>query len=97
MSSWEQVQLLLHIINNEGLIKDSDDRFVHLHRIPLFAVWSQHRATPWPELLTFWGAGNLQVINRTKHVEKCAKEAAQRSKRRIAVLSSPRAIEETSC
>lgn len=66
------------------------------HRIPLFVVWSQHRAMPWPELLAFWGAGNLQVINRTAHVEKCAEEAAQRSRRRIAMLPSTSPMEEAS-
>ncbi len=58
------------------------------HRVPLFAVWSQHRPDPWPELLAFWGAPNLQVINRAAHVEKCAKEAMQRSKQRIAMIPS---------
>jgi hypothetical protein len=29
-------------------------------------------------LLTFWGVPNLQVINRSAHVEKCAKEAGER-------------------
>jgi len=58
------------------------------HRVPLFAVWSQHRVTPWPELLAFWGARNLQVLNRAVHVEKCADEAAQRSKQRRIMRSS---------
>jgi hypothetical protein len=55
------------------------------HRVPLFAVWSEHRSRPWPELLSYWGAPNLQVINRPAHLEKCAEEAAQRSRRRVAV------------
>ena len=25
------------------------------HRVPLFRVWSEHRETPWPDLLTYWG------------------------------------------
>lgn len=58
------------------------------HRVPLFAVWSEHRSRPWPDLLAFWGAPNLQVINKAAHLEKCAEEAAERSKRRSA-LSSP--------
>jgi hypothetical protein len=45
------------------------------HRVPLFRVWREHRATPWPALLGFWGLPNLQVINREAHVGKCAEEA----------------------
>jgi hypothetical protein len=45
------------------------------HRVPLFRVWREHRATPWPSLLGFWGLPNLQVINREAHVGKCAEEA----------------------
>ncbi|WP_445504830.1 hypothetical protein [Microvirga sp. G4-2] len=66
------------------------------HRVPLFAVWFQHRSKPWPELLTFWGARNLQVINRAAHVEKCAKESAQRSERRRTTLSSNKGMMENS-
>lgn len=54
------------------------------HRVPLFAVWSEHRLTPWPQLLAFWGAPNLQVINKAAHVEKCSREAAARAERRAA-------------
>ncbi len=45
------------------------------HRVPLFRVWREHRDMPWPLLLRFWGASNLQVINRDAHVGKCAAEA----------------------
>ena len=45
------------------------------HRVPLFQVWREHRATPWPLLLGFWGLPNLRVINRDAHIEKCADEA----------------------
>ena len=48
------------------------------HRTPLFRVWRDHRDLPWPELLAFWGAPNLQVINRRAHVEKCGEEASER-------------------
>jgi hypothetical protein len=48
------------------------------HRTPLFRVWRDHRDAPWPDLLAFWGAPNLQVINRTAHVEKCGAEASER-------------------
>jgi hypothetical protein len=58
------------------------------HRVPLFAVWSEHRSRPWPDLLAFWGAPNLQVINKTAHLEKCAEEAADRAKRRAGSASS---------
>ena len=49
------------------------------HRVPLFQVWSEHRDTPWPALLAFWGLPNLQAINRDAHVAKCASEARDRS------------------
>jgi hypothetical protein len=52
------------------------------HRVPLFRVWSDHRGQPWHELLAFWGAPNLQVVNRQAHVEKCSREAADRAERR---------------
>jgi len=45
------------------------------HRVPLFRVWREHRYTPWPLLLGFWGVPNLQVINRDVHAGKCAMEA----------------------
>jgi hypothetical protein len=45
------------------------------HRVPLFRVWSEHRDTPWPRVLDFWGLPNLQVINRDIHAAKCATEA----------------------
>jgi len=48
------------------------------HRVPLFRVWSDHRDTPWPELLAYWGLPNLQAINRDAHVAKCADEARDR-------------------
>src|SRR5262249_46858179 len=25
------------------------------HRVTLFRVWSEHRETPWPDLLSYWG------------------------------------------
>jgi hypothetical protein len=49
------------------------------HRVPLFQVWREHRDTPWPALLAFWGVPNLQVINRDAHVTKCAQEASYRT------------------
>lgn len=49
------------------------------HRVPLFQVRHEHRDAPWPQLIGFWGAGNLQVINRTVHVDKCAEEARLRA------------------
>jgi hypothetical protein len=53
------------------------------HRIPLFRVWREHRDMAWPALLAFWGAPNLQVINRDAHVSKCAAETAYRSGLRL--------------
>ncbi len=55
------------------------------HRVPLFRVWRDHRDTPWPHLLAFWGVPNLQVINRSAHAEKCAREAGER--RRISAMA----------
>jgi hypothetical protein len=55
------------------------------HRIPLFQVWREHRDMPWPALLAFWGAPNLQVINREAHVDKCADEAGDRARVRRAI------------
>jgi hypothetical protein len=49
------------------------------HRVPLFAVWRDHRDTPWPKLLDYWGLPNLQMINRDVHVAKCAGEARDRA------------------
>ena len=48
------------------------------HRVPLFQVWREHRATAWPDLLAFWGLPNLQVINRAAHVAKSSDEAGSR-------------------
>ncbi len=53
------------------------------HRTPLFRVWREHRNTSWPDLLTFWGVPNLQVINRDAHVAKCAAEAQYRGQRGV--------------
>lgn len=58
------------------------------HRVPLFRVWAEHRETPWPQLLGFWGAPNLQVINKAAHLEKCSLEAAHRAERRAALEPS---------
>jgi len=58
--------------------------------VPLFQVWSEHRDTPWPALLAFWGLPNLQVINRDAHVAKCAGEARDRSvARRMTTATTP--------
>jgi hypothetical protein len=54
------------------------------HRVPLFQVWSERREEPWPQLLSYWGLPNLQVINRDAHVSKCADEADYRGSRRKA-------------
>src|SRR5918993_2182900 len=54
------------------------------HVTPLFRVWREHRDRPWPELLAFWGAANLQVVNRPAHAAKCAREAGERAAARSA-------------
>lgn len=56
------------------------------HRVPLFRVWSEHRETPWPDLLNYWGLPNLQVINRDVHAAKCAIEARDRRAARSPLL-----------
>lgn len=62
------------------------------HRTPLYQVWRDHRDTPWPSLLAFWGAPSLQVINRPAHVANCAAEARDRgATRRGPPGSSPKA------
>jgi hypothetical protein len=50
------------------------------HLLPLYRVWREHRDAPWPELLGYWGAPNLQVVNRAAHLDKCRDEAAERSR-----------------
>jgi hypothetical protein len=56
------------------------------HRIPLFQVWRgiDRVEQTWPALLIYWGAPNLQVINRPAHAEKCGLEAAERARLRQA-------------
>jgi hypothetical protein len=49
------------------------------HRVPLFSVWRGRDAHAWPAILAYWGAPNLQVVNRAAHVAKCAREAGQRA------------------
>ena len=53
------------------------------HHVPLFKVWRDYRDRPWPALLAFWGVPNLQVINRSAHVEKCAQEAGERRPHKV--------------
>jgi hypothetical protein len=59
------------------------------HRTPLFRVWRDHRDRPWPDLLAFWGAENLQVVNRPAHAAKCAREAGERAASRPTVGVAP--------
>jgi hypothetical protein len=59
------------------------------HRVPLFRVWREHRDTPWPKLLDYWGMPNLQMINRDVHVEKCADEASWRRGRASQSVDDP--------
>jgi len=63
------------LATGERLIKNAEVD----HRFPLFKVWRDYRDTPWPALLAFWGVPNLQVINRSAHVEKCSQEAGERT------------------
>ncbi|PZQ19008.1 MAG: hypothetical protein DI565_01005 [Ancylobacter novellus] len=49
------------------------------HRVPLHEVWRDRRAAPYAELLSYWGLGNLQVVNTKAHAEKTAAEASARA------------------
>lgn len=53
------------------------------HALPLYRVWREHRGMPWSDLLAFWGAPNLRVVNRAAHLEKCREEAGERSRARL--------------
>jgi hypothetical protein len=59
------------------------------HRVPLYRVWRDHRETPWPDLLSYWGWPNLQVINRPAHVDKSAREAGERAQVRLGSAGLP--------
>lgn len=50
------------------------------HRVPLVTAWREHRQTPWPALLRFWGIPNLQAVNKDAHRAKSAREAVQRAR-----------------
>jgi hypothetical protein len=62
------------------------------HRVPLFRVWREERERPWPELLGFWGAPNLQVINEGAHRAKCAAEAAERAREKGVFRDGPEVV-----
>lgn len=58
------------------------------HRVPLHEVWRDRRDLPFPELIGLWGAGNLQVVNATAHLEKSAREATTRARLRVETAAS---------
>jgi hypothetical protein len=58
------------------------------HRMPLFQVFKEHRDLPWPQLLSYWGLPNLQLINREAHAAKCAAEAGYRSQKRTDTVAA---------
>lgn len=58
------------------------------HHVPLFQVWRDRRATPWPQLLGYWGVPNLRVINREVHVAKSISEAASRTRGAIRLVAA---------
>ena len=71
------------------------------HHVPLFKVWHDYGDRPWPELLAFWGVPNLQVINRSSRVEKCAPQrresaGAARSSLALPPKVASRCVERTS-
>jgi 5-methylcytosine-specific restriction endonuclease McrA len=51
------------------------------HRVPLWRVCTL--GLGWPEVLNFWGPGNLQLLSPEAHGRKTAREAAARAQRRI--------------
>jgi hypothetical protein len=51
-------------------------------------VYKEHRDLPWPQLLSYWGLPNLQLINREAHVAKCAAEAGYRSQKRADTVAA---------
>ncbi|MFH6786458.1 MULTISPECIES: hypothetical protein [Methylobacterium] len=59
------------------------------HRVPLYRIWREERARPWPELLRYWGLPNLQVVNRAIHADKCAAEAGERASARRSGRTDP--------
>lgn len=54
------------------------------HRVPLHEVWRDRREAPYSELLSYWGLGNLQVVNAQAHAGKTAAEASARASLRAA-------------
>ncbi|QZN99240.1 hypothetical protein [Chenggangzhangella methanolivorans] len=58
------------------------------HRTPLHEVWRDLRDRPYAELLSYWGLGNLQVVNAPAHAAKSAAEAAARASLRAAARLS---------
>lgn len=59
------------------------------HEIPIYRVRRDHREEPWFELLRFWSLGNLRAISRRAHVEKSAREAAERAGRPVLRANQP--------
>jgi hypothetical protein len=57
------------------------------HRTPLYRVWAERTEHSWPQLLSYWGAANLQVINRDVHAAKCEDERRHRARTRAAGLA----------
>ncbi|HVI28996.1 hypothetical protein [Hansschlegelia sp.] len=80
----EQRRLLARVQRHRCAI--SDKRLLRTaevdHRVPLYEVWRDRRDLPWPELLGYWGAPNLQVVNRVVHTAKSVAETQERARRR---------------
>ena len=68
----------------QRLLKDAEVD----HRMPLFKVWRGRAQHSWPDLLDFWGAPNLQVINRATHLDKSVHETTERAKSREVAASA---------
>jgi hypothetical protein len=51
------------------------------HRLPLWRVRREAHLYQWPEVLKFWGPGNLQALSNAGHKAKTAREARERAGR----------------
>lgn len=52
------------------------------HIVPLWRVRAEASQHEWPDVLRFWGPGNLQALTRDGHRAKTAREAQERARMR---------------
>lgn len=64
------------------------------HIVPLWRIAVDAHLYQWPDVLRFWGLGNLQALSASGHRAKNAKEAKERaSLARVAVMAGQPALE----